>query len=301
MAVAEAAPLMAHLCSAKIVTTVVGVVALITGCAAGYTPDSVADTPTVSATAGTLTGTLDDWLNAVCAPGTYMTDATKLFNTEIGSGNCKDRRGLDIIVARFASETVLLTALFGHEFHSFAWGIDDVSPIAFANEDYRWARLDQLSKFGFVLVDSSPPRSPATPLQPERLPPPSASAPTAAAPDTYARPTMVRTTSGKVRCMVSVRGVTCQRHDGGEFPGAPIYGDYPANQASISDSGGFQWISGQLPAVAESHPDNDTVLTYQRTLHIHGWTIEPTSEGTTFTNSQTRHGMVVTIERVSAF
>lgn len=297
MAVAEAAPLMAYLRSAKIVTSMVGVAMLLTACASSSTPNSTADTPTTSATAGALTGALDDWLNAVCAPGTYITDATKLFNTEIGSGICKDHRGLDIIVARFASETVLRTALLGNEFHSFAWGNDDVSAIAFANEDNRWARLDQLSKFGFVLVGSSSP----TPPRPERLPPPSASAPTAAAPDTYARPTMVRTTSGKVRCMVTVRGVTCQRHDGGAFPGAPIYGGYPANQASISDSGAFQWISGQLPAIAEDHPNNDTVLTYQNALRIHGWTIEPTPNGTTFTNSQTKHGMFVSAEQVSAF
>lgn len=292
---------MAHLRRAGVVTAAIGIAVLLTGCAAGHTPNSSADTPTTSATAGALTGTFDNWLNAVCAPGTYMTDATKLFNTEIGSGICKDHRGLDIIVARFASENALLTALLGNEFHSFVWGIDDVSPIAFANEDYRLARLDQLSRFGFVLVDSSLPQPSATPLPLQGLPSPGASAPSTGTPDTYARPTMVRTSSGKVRCMVSVRGVTCQRHDGGVFPGAPIYGGYPANQASILDSGAFQWISGQLPAIAEDHPNNDTVLTYQNALRIHGWTIEPTPNGTTFTNSQTKHGMFVSAEQVSAF
>jgi hypothetical protein len=43
------------------------------------------------------------------------------------------------------------------------------------------------------------------------------------------------------------------------------------------------------------------VLTYGQTYHILGWTILPISDGTTFTNDATGHGMFVSIQDVHSF
>jgi len=45
----------------------------------------------------------------------------------------------------------------------------------------------------------------------------------------------------------------------------------------------------------------DNTLEYGTTYRAAGWTIEPTREGTTFTNDATGHGMFVSVERVEPF
>lgn len=114
-------------------------------------------------------------------------------------------------------------------------------------------------------------------------------------------PQYVRTQSGKVRCAVSPSGVACQRQHGEVFTTAPIYDGYPAGQASVLASGAFQWVSGQLPAIQDADPRNDLVLTYGQAKQVGGWTIVPDSGGTTFTNTQTGHGMFVNIDKVLPF
>jgi len=52
------------------------------------------------------------------------------------------------------------------------------------------------------------------------------------------------------------------------------------------------------PAEAEAQ---DTVLQYGQTYHINGWTVLPSSDGTTFTNDATGHGMFVSIDNVNSF
>jgi hypothetical protein len=42
-------------------------------------------------------------------------------------------------------------------------------------------------------------------------------------------------------------------------------------------------------------------LNYGQTYHVIGWTIEPSSDGTRFTNDGSGHGMFVSIEDVSSF
>ena len=48
-------------------------------------------------------------------------------------------------------------------------------------------------------------------------------------------------------------------------------------------------------------PQNDLVLTYGQTFHISGWMVLPSSDGTTFTNDATGHGMFVSIDNVYSF
>lgn len=42
-------------------------------------------------------------------------------------------------------------------------------------------------------------------------------------------------------------------------------------------------------------------LTYDETFHLKGWTIEPSSSGTKFTNDRIGHGMFVNIDVVDPF
>jgi hypothetical protein len=59
-------------------------------------------------------------------------------------------------------------------------------------------------------------------------------------------------------------------------------------------------MSGDIPGWPQAVA-NDVVLTYGQTYHIQGWTIDPNSDGTRFTNDGTGHGMFVSIENVYSF
>ena len=119
----------------------------------------------------------------------------------------------------------------------------------------------------------------------------------------------VRTQSGKVRCQVMADHngsptVACQRNDGNDpyFPQAPISPQFGtrANVAEVGSDGNLQWrvanIAGSPEVVA-----SDVVLNYGQTYRINGWTIQPSFEGTRFTNDATGHGMFVSIDNVFGF
>lgn len=119
--------------------------------------------------------------------------------------------------------------------------------------------------------------------------------------------TYVRTQSGKMRCLVMANdeghgggpGVACEYGPG--FPQAPLSTSGLANMnlAVVHASGKFNWDDGNIGGGGQ--PQNDVVLDYDQTYHLHGWTIDPSSDGTRFTNDGTGHGMFVSIDDVSAF
>jgi hypothetical protein len=45
----------------------------------------------------------------------------------------------------------------------------------------------------------------------------------------------------------------------------------------------------------------DILLTYGQTFQVNGWTIQPSFDGTRFTNDATGHGMFVSIDNVYSF
>jgi hypothetical protein len=49
----------------------------------------------------------------------------------------------------------------------------------------------------------------------------------------------------------------------------------------------LNWNTGNIPAVDGNDPSLDTVLTYGEIFKFYGWTIEPSFNGTRFTNDQT--------------
>lgn len=116
----------------------------------------------------------------------------------------------------------------------------------------------------------------------------------------------VRTQSGQVRCLVMVNdqghgggpAVACEHGPG--FPQAPIsqYGNH-FDLAVSHASGAFNWDDGNIGGGGA--PQNDLVLNYGQTYHVQGWTINPSEDGTRFTNDGTGHGMFVSIDNVSSF
>jgi hypothetical protein len=116
----------------------------------------------------------------------------------------------------------------------------------------------------------------------------------------------VRTPSPPMRCEVGSDdsdgagpNVVCQTAD---FPQAPMdpvpypgwHGDPSVlhqDQAIITASGQFSWRTANLGMAPAGQPD---ITRFKgQTYHFQGWTIVPTSDGTTFTNDATGHGMVI--------
>jgi hypothetical protein len=121
----------------------------------------------------------------------------------------------------------------------------------------------------------------------------------------------VRTESGKVRCLVTADD---QGHGGGPMvvceasaPGSIGFPQAPNTTtaglhwilAAVTGAGAFQWADGNIGGGGT--PQNDVVLNYGQSYQMHGWTILPSSDGTTFTNNVTGHGMFVSIDNVNSF
>jgi hypothetical protein len=63
------------------------------------------------------------------------------------------------------------------------------------------------------------------------------------------------------------------------------------DQAVITASGQFSWRAANLGMAPPGQPD--ITLMDGQTYHLQGWTIAPAGDGTTFTNDETGHGMVI--------
>jgi LppP/LprE lipoprotein len=121
----------------------------------------------------------------------------------------------------------------------------------------------------------------------------------------------VRTQSGRVRCVLtsadpqSANGsVICEaagpvQNNKGflQAPMSTLPGVHYHN-ATVTAAGDFKWGDGNIGG---SHPEDDVVLAYGQNFRIQGWTVQPTSDGTRFTNDRTGHGMFVSIENVNSF
>lgn len=113
---------------------------------------------------------------------------------------------------------------------------------------------------------------------------------------------VVKSVSGRTHCAIEIdRRVLCENFDG--FPQAPfIIPGLHMNLATVDDSGTLGW-NNVGPEDSGLSSENNYLLDVDRTYAAAGWTIRPTSEGTTFTNDRTGHGMSVSIDNanVSAF
>jgi hypothetical protein len=100
----------------------------------------------------------------------------------------------------------------------------------------------------------------------------------------------IETKSGQTRCQLDEKSVGCEA----QFTNTPIKDGVRTNGVNLSADGGVEWIVGNLG-------DIPAVTIDYRTYSAVGWTIVATSDGTRFTNQQTKHGMVVSIEKVETY
>jgi len=161
------------------------------------------------------------------------------------------------------------------------------------------------------IIEGKPVASPgAGPTEPSfptpRLTPPTTTSPSPTPPTTPASPTppagavplkpdqngyvFIETKSGQTRCQINKESVGCEA----PFTHSPLQDGEHANGVSITADGTVNWVLGNLGAIP-------TVTIDYKTYDAQGWTIIATTDGTRFTNEHTRHGMFVSIEKVSTF
>jgi len=156
-----------------------------------------------------------------------------------------------------------------------------------------------------TVVAPTPPitaTSPPPPPRPAAAPPPMQdSTPTMtvqpASPAVVALPTrggsvFVRTRSGKTVCQMSAGDVRCNVDF---LRPTPIVNGLPATGVMATARGSWQWLVGD-PGDPEYQ-----ILGYGTTYRALGWTITPTSDGTTFINDANGHGMTVSVEGFTPF
>jgi hypothetical protein len=109
----------------------------------------------------------------------------------------------------------------------------------------------------------------------------------------------VRTETAAVRCVISALHVGCERTSIDGFPDAPKSQSGPGNWnvAGMEAGGAFEWGEGNIGGVDAG----EVTLTYGRSYHFKGWTVDPSFDGTRFTNDASGHGMFISIEGVSPF
>ncbi len=100
----------------------------------------------------------------------------------------------------------------------------------------------------------------------------------------------IETKSGQTRCQLDEKSVGCEA----PFTNTPMKDGVRANGVKLSADGTVEWIVGNLG-------DIPVVTIDYRIYSAVGWTIDATTDGTRFTNQQTRHGMFVSIDKVETY
>ncbi|MGV0874448.1 hypothetical protein [Mycolicibacterium sp. XJ879] len=261
-------------------------------------------------------GSMNDWVRSVCSVG-----FTKAFEYPVPQWGCRgypEGGGFSthFFIFQFTSQSQMraypqyLTGRYSYASCTAGDGsitvfVSDVS--GFGNKEVATRLTDQalqpLTEYRCSITSSNPYRTPTAPSTvpalpmptPRTAPPPVDSLPRVTTPANA----LVRTASGKVRCIIEEATVSCQYPQG--FPQAPVetYGDrqYHWNIAKVTDVGAFEWRNGNIPGDSEAMA-RDVVLNYGTTYKFLGWTIWPTIDGTRITNDQSGRGMFVSVENV---
>lgn len=153
------------------------------------------------------------------------------------------------------------------------------------------ATLTSTTPTSTALATSPPPVATTQPpaLPPTRSQPP---APVTLPMDGYGN-VHVRTASGQTVCAMTAGDVQCNVHFTRQL--GPSSNGMPASGVGVTSRGAWQWLYGD-----PGNPDYVT-MTYGTVYRAIGWTITPTSEGTTFMNDATGHGMTVSVDGFSPF
>jgi hypothetical protein len=80
----------------------------------------------------------------------------------------------------------------------------------------------------------------------------------------------------------------------GQGAAAPVL-ELDANGVRVSASGDWEWVTGDMG------DQSYTTLSYGTSYRSLGWTVTPTSDGTTLSNDTTGHGMTVGVQGVRPF
>ncbi|MCT7372638.1 serine/threonine-protein kinase [Mycolicibacterium llatzerense] len=151
-----------------------------------------------------------------------------------------------------------------------------------------------------IASSQEPSAAAAIPTLPAAAPP--VAAPPVATPPTHTPVTLpmdsygsvhVRTVSGRTLCVITAGDVECNVHFTRQL-GPPENG-MPVSGVGINSRGTFQWLYGDA-----GNPEFVT-MAYGTVYNAIGWTITPTSAGTTFMYDTTGHGMTVTTDGFTTF
>jgi hypothetical protein len=145
-------------------------------------------------------------------------------------------------------------------------------------------------------VTAAPPPT-VTVTQPP--PPPAVAPPRSRAPspstipmDPYGQ-AHVRTVSGQTVCALTAGDVQCNVHFTNRL--GPSYNGMPVSGVGVTSRGEWQWLYGD-----PGDPEYVT-MSYGTIYHAIGWTITPSTEGTTFMYDATGHGMTISTAGFSPF
>jgi hypothetical protein len=234
-----------------------------------------------------VSGSLDDWHDAVCRDDVETASGT--LHTVDGSA-CVPKDGDGIVnFDRFDSASSMDSALSWTVSPYVAKTVVDGKPMAIWTPSGEATDLDPLTGFGFRVASFT-----SAPLALPSGDPPG-TAPTGDVvtipPNQYGY-VVVQTAAADTQCIVETTFVGCQTAGQNWAQHADGSGAY--HGVRINTDGTGSWVDGNLGAAAP------TTLA-DRTYRAQGWTIVTTAAGMRFTNDSTGHGAVVSVERVQPF
>jgi hypothetical protein len=96
---------------------------------------------------------LDDWLNAMCKPGSFFNGGHVLHNADGGSASCVSLKGNPILIGQYSSEYMARNdAAILHSGCSAIMATDSGYELFVAPVDRSGKSLEPLSRFGFTVT-----------------------------------------------------------------------------------------------------------------------------------------------------
>lgn len=252
-------------------------------------PDPVDSTAhAAAADAPQVSGSVQEWQDAVCRDDNQTHSGTR--HTVEGTA-CVPQDGDGIVnFDHFESASSMGSVLSWTPSAHVARVVVDGRPLAIWTPSGEVEDLDPLQKFGFDVVSY---QSTSFVRGLDEVP--------AVVPDTGDAVTLppnqygyvvVQNAGGDTQCIVETTFIGCQT--AGIKWQQHLDGSGPYHGVRVNTDGTGSWVDGNLGAAAP------TTLTNQ-TYRAQGWTIVSSPSGMRFTNDQTGHGALVSIEGVQTF
>ncbi len=258
------------------------------GCSSAPGPDVPANADAAATLAPQVSGSLEQWQDAVCRDDVETDSGTR--HTAEGSA-CVPQDGDGIVnFDHFESAASMDSVLSWTPSAHIAKTVVDGRPLAIWTPSGEAGDLDPIKGFGFTVASYQSASFTRGAADLPAAVPGTADAVTLP-PNQYGY-VVVETASGDTQCIVETTFVGCQT-DGTKWqPHAD--GSGPYHGVRINTDGTGSWVDGNLGAAAP------TTLADQ-TYRAQGWTIVSGPSGMRFTNDKTGHGAVVSIQSVQPF